>query len=312
MFVSTIRIVLGFASVYAFVTALAGCGSDSGGSGGASCASVCERITAAHCANDPDCMSQCAAAKKATPAGCTASYDALAGCFSTATFTCDDNQQSVADACKSKEGAWQACIDGGSPDPGPGGGGSGGKGAGGNGAGGRGSGGSSSGATCNGRTATTPCDACVARSCCDTLMACQADGDCLKLAGCVNGCSDDDCVQACADAAPQAAVDLYNESITCANDHCESECSGSAGSGGSTGTGGSTGSSQSGIGAPNDGNTGSGSPTTPADCLPIPTDVTGYCGDVKYKVIYDCPNGQPYSDCVFNTMDSSGIYCCGH
>ena len=51
------------------------------------------------------------------------------------------------------------------------------------------------------------------------------------------------------------------------------------------------------VGAPNDGNGGHGSATTPPDCLFIPTDITGYCGDVKYKVIYDCPNGAPYDDC---------------
>lgn len=319
---NTIRIVLGFAVVYAFVTNLSGCGSDSGG-GAASCASVCSRVTAAHCANDPDCMTQCAEAKKETPSGCTSAYNALANCFSTATFTCDDQEQSEAKACSSQQDAWQSCIaNDDSADAGAGGSGSGGKSGGDQGSGGKssGSGGSGSSAMCNGKTATTPCDACLASSCCSELTACQGNDDCVTLAACVDDCGDDTCVQSCADAASQAAVDLYNASITCANDHCTSDCSGgdtgsggSSSSGGSSGSGGSTGGNgKSGVGAPNDGDTGFASPSTPPDCLDVPPDITGYCGDVKYKVIYDCPNGAPYSDCVMNTMDSSGIYCCGH
>ncbi len=314
----TIRFAASIASIYALVTAVGACGSDSGG-GGASCASVCAKVEAAHCANDPDCMSQCADAKNATPSHCNDRYDALAKCFSTAKFTCDDNGQSVATACASRQDAWESCINGDEPDAGAGGSGSGGKGngnsgSGNTGSGNAGSGGAGSSVTCDGTVWSKPCDVCIATSCCDLLTACRHDTDCLSLSACVTACTDDGCVQTCADNASQATVDQYNESITCASDHCTSECSdGPAGSGGSSsGSSGSSGSGNSGIGAPNDGNEGVASPTTPPDCLPVPSDVSGYCGDVKYKVIYDCPDGPPYKDCVLNTMDSSGIYCCGH
>lgn len=312
----TIRFVASIASVYVLVTVVGGCGSDSGGGAGASCASVCAKVEAAHCANDPDCMSQCADAKNATPSRCTSQYDALAKCFSGAKFTCDDNEQSVATACSAKQDAWESCMNGGGePDAGAGGSGSGGKGSGNDGSGGNGtaSGGAGSSVMCDGTVWSKPCDVCIATSCCDKLTACRSDADCLRLGACVSACPEDSCAQSCADQATQAAVDLYNESISCANDNCTTECSGDEpGTGGSRGSGGSTGSGKSGIGAPNDGNEGFASTTTPTDCLPVPSDVTGYCGDVKYKVIYDCPNGAPYTDCVLNTMDSSGIYCCGH
>jgi hypothetical protein len=305
--VKSIRLIIQITSVLGFVTAMGACGSDSGG-GGASCSSVCSKVTAAHCESDPDCMTQCARAKDATPAGCMASYDALARCFSTAAFTCDEDGKSVAAACESQQTAWENCVNEGPADSGIGGAGSGGAGS-----GGKGSGGGSSSATCNGQKATTPCDVCLARSCCTQLTACEGDQDCVTLASCVQNCADDACVQACGDTASQEAVDAYNASIDCLNAKCNSACSGDDPAGGTNGTGGMNGGSgQSGIGAPGDGNTGFGSPTTPPNCLPVPSDVDGYCGDVKYKVIYDCPSGAPYKDCVYNTMDSSGIYCCGH
>src|SRR5262249_34364226 len=152
------RFAASIASIYALVTVVGACGSDSGG-GGASCASVCAKVEAAHCANDPDCMSQCADAKKATPSRCNSQYDALAKCFSTAKFTCDDNEQSVATACASKQDAWESCINsGGEPDAGAGGKGSSNGGSGNNGSGGTNSssGGSGASVTCDGTVWSKP------------------------------------------------------------------------------------------------------------------------------------------------------------
>lgn len=175
------------------------------------------------------------------------------------------------------------------------------------GSGGDGSGGTNGGTTsgndCSGEMLEGACDKCIVASCCDDAVACGKDADCITLENCVAQCTDSTCVQGCADSSSSSAIDVYNTLITCATDHCQSACS----DGTDTGTAG-TGD----VGAPNDGNTGHGSPTTPPDCLDVPSDVSGYCGDSKYKVIYDCPNGPPYDDCAFNTMSSSGIYCCGH
>jgi hypothetical protein len=170
--------------------------------------------------------------------------------------------------------------------------------------GGGGSGGTTSGNDCSGETVEGACDQCILAACCDEAVACANDADCVALEDCVAQCSDADCVQACADASSSSAIDVYNTLITCATDHCQSVCS--EGTDAGPGAGGSD------VGAPNDGNTGHGSATTPPNCLYVPPDVTGYCGDSKYKVIYDCPAGPPYDDCAFNTMNSSGIYCCGH
>jgi hypothetical protein len=168
--------------------------------------------------------------------------------------------------------------------------------------GGGGSGGTTSGNDCSGEVVEGACDQCILAACCDEAVVCQNDADCITLEECVAQCSDSDCVQGCANSSSSSAIDVYNTLITCATEHCQSICSDDAG----TGAGGSD------VGAPNDGNEGHASATTPPDCLEVPSDVTGYCGDLTYKVIYDCPDGPPYADCDLNTMSSSGVYCCGH
>lgn len=338
--------VIVFSSTLATVAAvLPGCGDDD--DAGASCAQICPNIEAAKCENDPDCTSTCKKIKDTTPMGCTDVYNALSRCYLSAKFTCDKGKQSVAKECSEQESAYADCLAGGDKDGGAKdsddagdagshggstkGSGSGGKGSGSGvtmlmhllggmqaqdagtgasrdgGSGDQGSsgagGGTASGNDCSGATVEGACDQCILDACCADALACGNDADCVTLENCVGNCSDSDCVQGCANSSSSSAIDVYNTLITCATDHCKSACS----EGTDAGTGGG-----SDVGAPNDGNTGHGSATTPPDCLYVPTDVSGYCGDLKYKVIYDCPNGAPYDDCEFNTMSSSGIYCCGH
>lgn len=314
------------------VAVLAGCGDDDTEGGGASCAQVCAKVEAAKCKKDPDCMKTCSNVKDQTPMGCTKSYNALASCYAGAKFTCDDDEQSVAKECSKQETAYSECLQSGGKDDGDkdagggsdNGGSGGGKDDGGkagssgatgnSGAGASGKGGTSGGAgasgdnACNGAMADSKCGQCLQDSCCDDLLACQHDNDCLTLTDCVGNCSDDSCVQSCADSASSSSVDLYNTFIDCATGHCDAECSDGSSVGGSdAGT-----SSDADVGAPNDGNTGHASKTTPSNCLEVPSDVSGYCEEVKYKVIYDCPDGAPYDDCELNKINSSGIYCCGH
>lgn len=321
-------------TLIALASVLAGCGDDDSEGGGASCAQVCAKVEAAKCKKDPDCMDTCSNVKDQTPMGCTKSYNALASCYAGAKFTCDKDEQSVAEECSKQEVAYNECLQSGGKDDGDkdaGGdtsdagdnGGSGGKSNGGkagsggtsgnSGSGASGSGGTSGGAgtsgdACSGVMVDGKCGQCLADSCCDELIACQHDNDCLTLTDCVGNCNDDSCVQTCADSASSSSVDLYNTFIDCASGSCESECSDGASMGGAdAGT-----SSDADIGAPNDGNGGHPSATTPTNCLPVSEGVTGYCEEVKYKVIYDCPDGAPYDDCELNKINSSGIYCCGH
>jgi hypothetical protein len=322
-----------FGSTLVALAVLAGCGDDDSEGGGASCAQVCVKVEAAKCDNDPDCMDTCNGIKDATPMGCRSTYNALTSCYATAKFTCDGDKESVTKDCAKQETAYAECRQSGGKDDGDkdagagddngngGSSGSGGKDDGSNGgtggdatgntdagaSGSGGTGGSSGGDgnACSGATVEGDCGKCLQTSCCDDLLACQNDSDCLTLTDCVGNCSDDGCVQTCADSASSSSVDLYNTFIDCASNSCESECSDGS-SGGDSMSGGSD------VGAPNDGDGGHASSTTPTDCLEVPSDVTGYCEEVKYKVIYDCPNGAPYDDCELNKVDASGIYCCGH
>jgi hypothetical protein len=305
-----------FAStLVALAAGLAGCGDDD--DTGASCAQVCAKVEAAKCKNDPDCMDTCSSVKDKTPMGCSKSYDALASCYAGAKFTCDADEESVAKECSKQESAYAECLQsggkddsdkdaGGADDSGGkangGKGGSGGDATGSSDAGTAGNGGAGSGGNaCSSVTVEGKCGQCLQDSCCDGLIACQNDSDCATLTQCVGDCSDDSCVQTCADSASSSAVDLYNTFIDCASNKCKSDCSDGMSGGG-----------DSDVGAPNDGNGGHPSATTPTDCLPVSDGVTGYCEEVKYKVIYDCPNGAPFDDCELNKVDASGIYCCGH
>jgi hypothetical protein len=300
---------------------LVGCGDDDS-EGGASCAQVCAKVEAAKCKNDPDCMSTCNGYKDSTPMGCTDTYNALTRCYAGATFTCDNAKESVAKECSKQESAYAECVQSGGKDDGKdaGGGrddagnvdngGSGGDTKGNPDAGMSGNGGTGAtggGTSCAGATVDGQCGQCIQGSCCDELLACQNDSDCLTLNECVGGCNDSSCAQTCANSASSNAVDLYNTFIDCATKQCESECTDGTMSSADAGVSGG----DADVGAPNDGNGGHPSATTPTNCLPISTGVTGYCEEVKYKVIYDCPDGAPYDDCELNKVDASGIYCCG-
>jgi hypothetical protein len=287
----------------ALAAVLAGCGDDDSGGGGASCAQVCAKVEAAECANDSDCMATCNSVKDSTPMGCTGSYSALTSCYAGATFTCDADEESVAEKCNAQEIAYAECVQSGGEDDAT-------EDAGGGtdvgdnaGSGGDAMGNAGAGAPdgCSGLTVGGECGECLEGSCCDELLACQDDSDCPALTDCVSTCTDSDCQQACADASTSSAVDLYNAFIDCAAQNCEAECS----------DGGSSGGSED-VGEPNDGNGGHASTTTPTNCLELPADTTGYCEEVMYKVIYDCPDGPPYADCELNQIDAAGVYCCGH
>jgi hypothetical protein len=318
-------------TLVALVSVLAGCGDDDS-AGGASCAQVCAKVEAAKCKNDPDCTSRCNDVKDSTPMGCAGSYNALATCYAGAKFTCDADEESVAKECSKQETAYAECRESGGKDDGDkdagggnsngdnagsggkdngGKGGSGGAGTGNAGAGTSGNGGTAgtgSGDSCSGVMPNDECGQCLKGSCCDDLLACHDDSDCLMLTDCVGNCSDSSCIQTCADSVSSSAVDLYNTFIDCASNSCESECSDGSSSGSDAGTSGG----DADVGQPNDGNGGHPSGTTPTNCLPVSSGITGYCDEVKYKVIYDCPDGAPYDDCELNKIDSSGIYCCGH
>ena len=298
---STFSSTLSSATLAAFTAVLAGCGDDDAG-GGATCVQVCAKVEAANCENDSDCMSTCNDVKDSTPMGCTGSYSALTNCYAGATFTCDADEESVAEGCGQQEIAYAECVQSGGEDDGNT------DAGGGNeddvnaGSGGDAMGNAGAGATdsCSGLTVGGECGECLEGSCCDDLLACQDDSDCPTLTECVGNCSDSSCQQTCADASSSSAVDLYNAFIDCATRSCEAECSD-----------GSTSGSED-VGAPNDGNGGHTPTMTPPDCLELPADTTGYCEEVTYKVIYDCPNGPPFDDCELNAIDASGIYCCGH
>ncbi|MEZ4228545.1 MAG: trypsin-like serine protease [Polyangiaceae bacterium] len=99
------------------------------------------------------------------------------------------------------------------------------------------------------------CFSCRASSCRLRTIDCVRNPDCMTIADCVDGCSDEACITACIDASPSGAND-YNslKSCTCVTE-CKDVCNGCpAGSGGS----GAGGASAGGSGGESSGGTGGG------------------------------------------------------
>jgi hypothetical protein len=91
---------------------LGGACSSSSNSSGPDCAKICANMQAAHCANDdPNCPASCQMGVAQGP--CKGQADAVAACWSGATFTCDAFGTSEAKACQSQVDALSACLAGG-------------------------------------------------------------------------------------------------------------------------------------------------------------------------------------------------------
>jgi hypothetical protein len=131
------------------------------------------------------------------------------------------------------------------------------------------------------------CDTCGKTKCCAVVSACVSDADCATLGACVSDCDTQDCQQACADAATDAALDKFNASISCYSDTCEAECGG-----------------EDHDGTPNDGTANNGEPD---NCLPsgVPA---GYCTDASHPVGHECTVA-PAGDCV-PLPNVGDVYCC--
>ena len=87
---------------------------------------------------------------------------------------------------------------------------------------------------------TPACDTCETAHCCEDINACLDDKDCAKIVACSNACYDDPgkepdggavpdggadkCSEACVNAGPKAAQDLYNAQDTCVGNSCQKEC----------------------------------------------------------------------------------------
>lgn len=99
------------------------------------------------------------------------------------------------------------------------------EGTGGSGGGSAGTGGTSGGPSggTGGGSSGNPCTDCLESYCSAEMAACDADAQCLSLAGCVADCSTEACVQGCAEQYP-GGVDLLIDFMDCADASCTEAC----------------------------------------------------------------------------------------
>jgi hypothetical protein len=90
------------------------CGSaGTGGTGGATCTSLCTRVVAAACPNDTlsSCVTDCQSVQGMS-SGCPSQFNAFLGCLTTATLTCSSSGTAVATGCDTQGTALNTCLDG--------------------------------------------------------------------------------------------------------------------------------------------------------------------------------------------------------
>jgi hypothetical protein len=194
------------------------CGDDEGGSKGASCEEICERIEAPACENAaPNCVASCKEEKLNTPVDCESELAALSSCFAGATFHCDANEIPMANACKPQLDRWLECS-GESEDPA---------------AGGDGDDDPSGDPLpgdqpddddenmCQASPDDSACDSCLKDSCCTETAACGPA--CQRIADCLQECPDDECMDTCVNENLDGAYQ-FSQLGTCMVQNCAGSC----------------------------------------------------------------------------------------
>jgi hypothetical protein len=69
------------------------------------------------------------------------------------------------------------------------------------------------------------CSSCAESSCCDPLQICDASMGCLDYLGCIQACSDQDCVDTCGTTHAQGKTEL-DALDSCLDTSCSDECGG--------------------------------------------------------------------------------------
>lgn len=82
---------------------------------------------------------------------------------------------------------------------------------------------SGSPASCGLASGLATCDACIDTACCAQSSACVGDADCTAFIGCLNGCGDEVCANACAAAHATGAAKL-GDVVTCLESSCGPSC----------------------------------------------------------------------------------------
>jgi hypothetical protein len=79
-------------------------------------------------------------------------------------------------------------------------------------------------AMCETPQAPTPCSDCVQEHCSDALSACFLDPGCIVLFMCVAECTTEECLSACASAAPTDSLALFEAHRICSTQECDVVC----------------------------------------------------------------------------------------